>query len=176
MFANIGAILILALVIIGVQVVFNVIAFGIDSFFLRSFVYAIGFVIALTISMGLVRVSLAITEGRAIDSAQLFNTDRLGDYFVGSLIVGLCNIIPFVGIVAWFFFYFYGFFIIDKGMKGVDGISASFTMVKDNIGTVFVFVLVAGLVAVCSCGLLWPASFIAGAYAYKTLTGQPVAP
>lgn len=175
-FANIGALLILLLVIIGVQVVFNFIAFGIESFFVRSFVYAIGFVIALTISMGLVRAALAITEGRPIEAAQLFNTDRLGDYFVASLIVGLCYIIPFVGLIAGFFFFFFGYFVVDQNMSGVESLSASFNLVKENVGSLLVLLIVALLLAACTCGLLWPVAWIAGAYAYKTLGGQTVAP
>jgi hypothetical protein len=175
-FANIGPLLILLLVIIGVQVVFNFIAFGIDSFFVRSLVYAIGFVIALTISMGLIRAALAITEGRPIEAAMLFNTDRLGDYFVASLIVGLCYIIPFVGLIAGFFFFFYGFYVIDQNQSGVESLGSSFNLVKDNIGSLIVLLIVSLLLAACTCGILWPVAWIAGAYAYKTLSGQPVAP
>jgi hypothetical protein len=174
--ANIGPLLILLLIIIGVQVVFSFVAFGIDSFFVRSLVYAIGYVISLTISMGLIRAALAIVEGRPIDPAQLFNTDRLGDYFIASLIVGLCYIIPCVGLVAGFFFFFYGYFVIDQNMSGTDALGASFNMVKDNVGTLIAFLIVTILIALCTCGLGWPVAWIAGAYAYKTLNGQPVAP
>ena len=41
---------------------------------------------------------------------------------------------------------FYGFYILDQGMSGTEALSASFNLVKDNFGRVFLVLLVAFLI------------------------------
>jgi len=58
----------------------------------------------------------------------------------------------------------------------VQSLGSSFNIVKDNIGTLLLIAIVAMVLSAVSCGILSPVGWIAAAYAYKTLTGQPVAP
>jgi uncharacterized membrane protein len=173
---NIGPIVIIVLVIIVVELVFNVLARSMGSAFLSLILFVIGFVIALTISIGLIRAALAITAGEPVNPEMLFKTDQLGPYFVASLVVGLLNLIPCVGLVTTFFLFFYGFYIVDQQMGAGDALSASFNLVKEHIGELVLFLIVVLLLEICTCGLGWPIALIAGGYAYRTLNGQPVAP
>lgn len=179
--AHIGPIIIILLVIIGVQVVFTVISLGIDSIFVRQAVSAIGWAVSMIISLGLVRAGLAITRGEAPTPDLLFKTEGIGPYILASLLVGvgvtlgmiLC-ILP--GLLVMFFTWFYGFFIVDQNMGVGDSITASFNLVKDNAGTLALFLIVSILLSLCTCGLAAGVIWIATAYMYKATTGQPVAP
>ncbi len=78
---------------------------------------------------------------------------------------------------------FYGFYILDRGLSATDALTASFNMVKDNFGKVFLVILVAFVInfigaILCGIGLLVtaPLCWIILAYAYRKLNNEPVAP
>jgi hypothetical protein len=175
----IGQIIIIFLVIIGVQVVLNIVGQAVDSIVVSLLFSVISFIISMILSVGLVRAALAITEGRTPEPSMLFSTDNLGPYILASILYGLLLLVGFALCVVWiaviFFLWFYGFFVVDQNMGPTDALGASFNMVKNNAGTVAVFMLVTIVLSVCTCGLAWPVLFIASAYVYKTLNGQPVA-
>ena len=96
--------------------------------------------------------------------------------FVGLI---LC-IIP--GIIAAFMLSFYGFYVIDRNMTPSEALSASFGLVRDNFGKVFLVILVAFVInfvgaLLCGIGLLVtaPICWIILAYAYRKLNHEPVA-
>ncbi len=176
----IGQILIIFLVIVGVQVVLSVIGQTVNNFFISLVFSVASWIISMILSVGLVRAALAITEGRTPEPSMLFSTDNLGPYIIASILYGL---MMFVGLLALcigalaviFFFWFFGFYIVDQNQGPTEALASSFNLVKNNLGSVALFMLVAIVLSVCTCGLAWPILFIAGAYVYKTLNGQPVA-
>jgi hypothetical protein len=185
----IGQIIVIILIIVAVQVVFNflsrVISGSINSVIVAlsvSFALSIiGWIISLVLQAGLIRVGLAVTDGREPEPGMLFQTDNIGPFIVASILVGLLTFVGFFvfcigALVVALFMVFYGFYVIDKSAQPVDSITSSFNLVKDNLGSVFLLALLAVVINFCTCGLGAGVTQIAIAYAYRTLNGQPVAP
>jgi uncharacterized membrane protein len=149
----------------------------IASFFLTSLV-----------TLGLIRVTLELSRGNRISIGEAFQTDSWGAYILASILnalavfVGLlfCCVGALVPIVM---FAFYGYFIVDQQQQPVDGLKASWDLVRSRLGDTIVLLLcVFGLtfvVGALSCGLgsIFSAPFAALllAYAYRTLRGETVA-
>ena len=82
-----------------------------------------------------------------------------------------------------FFGSYFVYFIVDQDMGAVESIKASFSFVKDNLGSLFLLLLLSWVILfvgalLCGIGLFvaYPVVYIAYAYAYKALRGAPVAP
>ncbi|MDO9458271.1 hypothetical protein [Nocardioides sp.] len=162
-----------------------------SGFFVSVFASAISsflfFVVYQIIGAGIIRGALGITEGRPFEFNELFKTDKLGPVVITSLISGaivfvgtLLCFLP--GIIASFMLSFALYFVIDKDMSPIEAITASFNLVKDNVGTALLWAIVAfavTLVGFIACGVgaivSIPVAFIGTAYTYKLLTGQQVA-
>ena len=184
----IGQIIVIVLIIVAVQVVFNilrqVIVGSINSFFVGLFVgsifWAASWFITFMLNAGLIRAALAITRGETPEPSMLFSTEKLGPYAVASIIVTL---LFFVGLLACcigalvvlFFTYFYGFYVIDRDVEPWESIKASYELVTQNVGTLFLLMLVVVVINLFTCGLGSGVTFIALAYAYKTLNGDAIA-
>lgn len=183
----IGQIIVIVLIILGVNIVFqilsNALAGGIGGttgLLMSLLLTIVGVFISFLLAAGVIRAALAITRGETPEPAMLFQTDNLTPYIIGSLLVSIAIFIGFFvlcigALLVMFFTYFYGFYIIDRGVDGVTGIKESFNLVKDNAGTVLVFVIVATVLNLITCGLAFGITYIAGAYVYKTLNGEAVA-
>lgn len=107
---------------------------------------------------------------------------------IASLIISVATTIGLFlcvlpGLVVGLLTMFTNYFIIDKNQSALEAIKSSFNLVKDNVGSVLLFVLlsivatVAGLLA-CCIGIVvaTPIVILAQAYTYRTLQGEPVAP
>jgi len=182
----IGQIIIIVLVIVGVQIVFQIIGSvlsGRDSAFawFASFVVSIaGWLISLVLAAGIVRAALAITRGDEPSASMLFETDNIGSYIIASILVSLLTLVGLLALcvgalVVIVFTYFYPFYVLDRGDAPVASISNSFQLVKDNLGGVLVFLIVATVLNLITCGLALGVTLIAGAWVYRTLNGEPVA-
>jgi hypothetical protein len=134
-----------------------------------------------------IRATLMIMRGEPLEPSKVMSTDRLGNYMLGAIIVGILTFVGFVlcilpGIAVGIFVLFWGYFLVDKNMSPIEAITASFNLVKDNFGTVIVFwlltivITIAGAI-VCGVGLIVavPVVVIATGYMYKRLQGEPVA-
>lgn len=134
-----------------------------------------------------IRGGLMIANGQRLEISHMFNFDKYGTVLVASIIVGIASFIGiflcFVGsIVVAFFTPFYLFFILDKDMGAWDSIVASITLVKDNLGEVFLLLLavIAAYIVgalLCGIGLLVtaPVALLALTFGYRRLQGAPVA-
>jgi uncharacterized membrane protein len=134
-----------------------------------------------------IRATLMIMRGEPLEASKVMSTDRLGNYIVGAIIVGVLTFVGFIlcilpALAVAVFTLFWGYFLVDKNMSPVEAITASFNLVKDNLGTVIVFWLLTILVTiagaiVCGVGLIVaiPVVVIATGYMYKRLQGEPVA-
>jgi hypothetical protein len=184
----IGQIIAIVLIIFAIQIVFNVarqiLVGSIDSVFLGLSVgfvlWAVGWFLTFLLQAGLIRAALAVVRGDTPEPSMLFSTDKLAPYAIASVVVALLTFVGFffccVGaIVVMFFTIFYGFYVLDKDVAPVDSIKASFNLVKDNFGPVALLLIVVVILNFITCGLASGVTFIALAYAYKTLNGEPVA-
>lgn len=176
-----GQIIVILVALIVVNIIFYFLRNVVDSLAVGFIVQIVGWIVSMIIQLGIVRIALDITAGREPDVANMFKTDKLGPYIIASILYGLAIFVGLFALcigafIAAFFLYFYPFFILDKGEEPVASLGSSFNLVKDNIGTLLVLAIVATVISAVSCGFLSPVGWIAAAYAYKTLTGQPVAP
>jgi uncharacterized membrane protein len=134
-----------------------------------------------------IRGGLMIANGHRLQLGQMFNFDKVGTVVVASIIVGIATSVGFYlcilpGVVVMIFTAFYLFFIIDKNLGAWDSIMASFNLVKENFGEVFLLllgVLAAYIVgaALCGIGLLVtaPVALLALTYGFRKLQNEPVA-
>jgi uncharacterized membrane protein len=177
----IGQIIVIVLALVGVNIVFNVLGRSIDSVFVALIIQLVGLAVSFIIQLGLVRVALDVTAGRAPDVGNVFKTDRLGPYVIASILYMLAIFVGLLALcigalVAAFIFYFYPFFILDRNEEPVQSLSSSFNLVKQDPGNLILLALVAFVITFFTCGLLAPVGWFAAAYAYRTLSGQAVAP
>jgi phosphoglycerol transferase MdoB-like AlkP superfamily enzyme len=182
----IGQIILIVLVIFVVQAVFvglSQIIGGsesISAIVVGQLIFVIGWIVGLILQAGLIRAGLAITRGEEPEVGMLFQTMNLGSFIVATILVGLLFFVGFLAccvgaLVVGIFTLFYGYFVIDRAAQPVDSITSSFNLVKDNFGTVLLFAIVVVLLNIITCGLAVGVTQIATAYAYKRLTGQPIA-
>ncbi|MGZ4711483.1 MAG: hypothetical protein ACXVLO_09015 [Acidimicrobiia bacterium] len=134
-----------------------------------------------------IRATLIIVRGERLEAANVMSFESFGPYFVTAILVGILTFIGFVlcilpGIAVAFFTMFWGYFVVDKNLSPVDAIKASFELVKNNVGTVLVFLILSWVVTIigviaCIVGLIvaMPVVTIATGYMYKRLQGEPVA-
>jgi uncharacterized membrane protein len=135
----------------------------------------------------IIRATLLLVRGRPVDAQSVMTTDKLGRYIVGAIIVAVLTFVGFIlcfipGLIVWFLTLFWGYFLVDKDMQPIDAITASFNLVKDNVGPVLLFLLLSWVVLfvgalICGIGLIvaWPVVIIATGYMYMRLQGEPVA-
>jgi len=147
-------------------------------------------IITTVLTMLVIRAGLAIARGETLDSGTMFKIEgNVGAYVIAAILFGVLQILGCLVFCVGFFFVWlvfglWPFFIIDQGAGPTD----AFTRSKDatmgpGLGTTFVPMLVFmvlmliggrlfGLISVFTI----PFGALYGAYVYRTLTGQGVAP
>ena len=136
----------------------------------------------------IIRAALAITAGRTLTSGEIFDMTNFVPYLLTSIVVSILTSIGYVlcivpGIIVMFLLFFAQYFAADRGMGVGESLSASFNIMKENIGTMVLFFLaclaayIVGAIVLC-VGLIVavPVVLIATAYMYRTMSGEPVAP
>jgi uncharacterized membrane protein len=146
------------------------------------------FVVTGILQIGVYRSALAVTAGQPVEVSRMFSSDMLGPYLVATIIVGVLTFIGLLlciipGIAVLFFTFFFPFFILDRRQQPMEAIRSSFMLVRSNAGTLLPFAILAFLVYIvgyiaCGIGALItaPVALLAVAFAYRTLTGEPIAP
>lgn len=188
-FKYIGPMILIVLAIWAVNVVFAVLGIAFDNTIIRLFFQLIGWVVGLLLALGLIRATLAVTRGETPEVSMLFETDNFGPYLVAAILFGIGAFIGFVlciipGIIFVTFFGFYGYVIVDQNEQNSTGaLTRSKDLVSGHFGAVLGLAIVLFLInlvgaLLCGIGLLFtaPATAVAWAYAYRALSGQPVAP
>lgn len=186
---NIGPLLLITIVIIAVQLVINVVGQVSGSVVIRLVLSIVGWVVSMILSMGLIRASLAVVKGQAPDVNMLFETEGLGSFIVAAIIFGVAFGIGLIicivpGIIIGIVWMFYGYLIVENPTLGpTEALKRSQEMTKGRLGELFVFGLALfgiNLVGFLLCGIgtvfTYGITAIAVAYAYRTLSGQSVAP
>lgn len=186
---NIGPMLVITIVILLVQGVIRFIGAGFESQLLQFVWSVLGFVVGLVLAMGLIRAALRVTDGGRPDVNQLTQLDDFGPYLLVSIVTGviigiglLLCIVP--GIIAAVFVGFGGYVVIDQHEADpIAAVKRSFELVKPKFGPLIGLLFLLALINIvgallCFVGLLftYPLTAIAMAYAYRSLSGQPIAP
>ena len=161
---------------------------GIVTTFIAAGIFQLLFFLGTTIlQLFVIRATLMIIRGEKLEASRVMSMENVGNYFLTALLVGVLTFVGLIlcvlpGIAVMFFSMFWGYFVVDKNMKPVEAITASFNLVKANVGPVIIFLLLswvvtfAGLIA-CIVGLIVaiPVVTIATGYMYKRLQNEPVA-
>jgi uncharacterized membrane protein len=179
--ANIGDILVIWLIVIAVQVVFNLLTQVIDNVIVGLIVGIVGFVVSMIVQIALIRIGLLITAGQRPSPSAAFDTTNLGPYVLGAILYGIGILIGSLllcigAIIFAFLFWFFGYYILDQNQDPIASFRSSFELTTKNFGTVGVYAVLAVLLSICTCGLAAPIVQIGTAYIYRNLNGQPVAP
>lgn len=136
----------------------------------------------LSISIGLIEIPLLLMAGKKTDFGHLFSGYKhLVRYFLASVlymlaVVGGLLLLVLPGIIFAMRFQFYGYLIIDKGMKPMEAMKASWRMTDGATWELFGFILITMLLNIAGTmafmvGLLItaPVSLLALTHVYKKL-------
>ncbi|PKV99350.1 DUF2189 domain-containing protein [Nocardia fluminea] len=144
-------------------------------------------VIGYLISAAFVRGALHETDGNKPGFGSFFQFTNVGAVIIAGLLVGLATGIGLLlcvlpGLVVAFFTWWTMQFVIDRDQDGVTAIKSSFSAISSNAGPLLLLALalfginIVGAL-LCGIGLLVtiPLTIIASTYAYRVVTGGPVA-
>jgi uncharacterized membrane protein len=189
--ANAGPLIVAVLFIWVVNFVVALIGVPITNrggIFVQFFWQLIGIAIGAIVSMGIVRMALALVKGEPIDMSMAIPSGPLIVPYaitgvIVSIVVGIGTLLCIIPcIIAATFLLFAHFAVLDEGLQPGDAIKRSIDLVKPHFGAVLGFMIVAFLVnlvgvILCFVGLLAtiPLTIVAGAHVYRGLQGQPVA-
>ncbi len=169
----------IVLELIGVFVVQGVVGFVVF--------FALALLLAMVAYLGIFNAALMATSGQPVDFSKAFQTDRWGEWIGFALVYGLMLAVGyalcFVG--ALFVVAFWGlapFYFLDQRKSVGEALSASLAATRANPGLPLALGI-CGLVAwaggiLCGIGALVtiPMGVIAGAFLYRRVNNQPVAP
>ncbi|GAA3607170.1 DUF2189 domain-containing protein [Marihabitans asiaticum] len=144
-------------------------------------------VIGSVISVGMLRMSFDVLDGRKAELGRLFQGYPVGAAILVSIIVGVLTSVGMMlcilpGIVAAVALVFATSHAVDHGRGIGESLTGSLNLVKDNLGPVIIWLLLALVAAIigvcCTLGLgllvVGPVISISTAYAYRVLTGGQV--
>lgn len=150
--------------------------------FAAMIAYFAGIVLQLIVSLGLIKVLLAIYNGAKPKYGMLFDeANKIGRYFVASILYGLIvvgGLILFIvpGIIWSIKYKFYPYFIVEKNAGIWESMLLSGKATDGNKWTLLGLGIVLGLInlggaLLLGLGLLVtvPVTMLAGVYAYKVL-------
>ena len=185
---NIGPMIGLAAIIVGVNIVIGLIGSGVDTLVGTILLQTISIVVGIVLAMGLIRASLAVTEGRTPSVAMFLETDGFWSYLVASIIVGIGIVAGLIllivpGIILAVMWQFFGYAIVDRpGTRAIEAMGRSADITRGNRWQLFGLVLVLLLINIlgallCGVGLIatYGITVLTIAYAYRLLSGQPIA-
>ncbi|MBK5093830.1 MAG: hypothetical protein JJE48_09995 [Actinobacteria bacterium] len=149
----------------------------------------ISFVVSMFVNMAQTKISLRFTKGETADFPDLYNEwPRFWDFLLGSIlyaliVIGGLILLIIPGIYWGLKYYFYGYLIIDRGMKPVEAIKKSGELTDGvkwsllGFWLVLLGIYILGFLA-CCVGILFaiPVIMIAVAYVYRTLLVATEAP
>ncbi len=148
--------------------------------------------VSLLLGLGIIRVALAVLDGRTPYVNDLISTQGLLPYVIATLLFSVIVTIGLIlciipGLIAGFLLQFYAFAILDDRSGGeADPIAAlrkSFDVTSSHVGSLILLALACiGInfigAMLCGLGLLVsiPVSWVAIAYAWRFFTNGTIAP
>src|SRR5262245_28207235 len=117
---NIGPMLLIAVVVLVINAVFSGLSNAVDSNAAQILIQIAGTLVSLLVTLGWLRIALAITSGVRPQVGDLFNVPGFGSFIVASILFYIGAVIGFVllivpGIIFVATFGFYGFVIAERG-------------------------------------------------------------
>lgn len=174
---NLGPLIVLALVVVGLQLVLNLTgsalgsatdntsglvagSLALVSVVFGLFAWVIGFVLAI----GLIRAALAVLDGRTPTPSMLFESAGLATYILAAILFALATFVGLLaciipGIIIAFLWQFYGYAIVDGGPEvGVtQSLGRSYQVVKNHVGEMLVLWLaIIGIGLIIALGAIIP--------------------
>lgn len=143
-------------------------------------------VLALLVTIGVVRATVRILDGQAFGLGDLVSFDRVGTAIVTSILTTLGTLVGLIlcilpGIAFAFLANYSVWFVIDKKQSPVTAIKSSIAMVRANLGNAILLTLVVIAVSIagelaCGVGLFvaLPVTYIAMGYSYRKFSGEDV--
>lgn len=139
-------------------------------------------VVGIFVNMAVVKIGLRFVSGETADFPDLYiEYPKFLDFLVGSILYGLLVLAGFIllivpGIYWAVRYHFYGYLIIDRGMKPVEAIKKSGQITRGAWWSLFVFwlamigIYILGWLC-CCVGIFaaMPVMFVSIAYVYRTL-------
>jgi uncharacterized membrane protein len=137
---------------------------------------------------GLIKSALNVVDGKEVNAGDVIGYATKPEVVSTAAILGALG---FVGtllcylpaIVISFLTVFAMFFVVDKGLSGVEAIKASVSLVTSRIGETILFYLLAAVALIvgailCLVGLLAavPVVLAGAAYTFRVLNNEPVVP
>ncbi|MFD6197595.1 hypothetical protein ACFWE3_12920 [Mycobacteriaceae bacterium NPDC060252] len=152
--------------------------------------------VGLYMAASITTANLDVADGKPVTFGSFFRARSFGAFVGTALLVALGTVVGFIlliipGLVFAFFAQYAVFFTVDRGLSPVDALKASFQIVKNNLGPVFLVYLityaisfVASMATSVSCGLAGIVAVpmqlaltaLIHVYTYRRLTGGVIAP
>lgn len=196
---NVGPLVVMTLIILAVNVVIGLIGSAVNSSAGTIVVNLLSFIVGIVLAMGLIRAAIAVVEGRTPEANMFLNTDGFASYLgavilfalavVGPMII-LAILVPILvlvwlipAIVLGVMWHFFGYVIVeDPAVTPSEALRRSADITRGHrwqlfgLGVLLALINIVGFLA-CFIGLLFTYGITAVtlAYAYKRLSGQPVA-
>lgn len=145
-------------------------------------------IVSIIFQAAFTRGALSETDGVKPGFGDFFRFKSLAPVFAVAILVGLINAVAFIlcflpVLITGYLLWYSLTFVIDRDLDPIAAIKASFKLTTDNVGQLLPLALVCVLLNIggailCLIGLLVtiPVTLLAGVYAYRVLTGGPVAP
>lgn len=185
--SNIGPMIGLAAIIVGVNIVIGLVGSEVDSLLGRILLQTISIVVGIVLAMGLIRAALAVTVGAPPRASMFLETDGFWTYLLASFLVSLGVLIGLIllivpGIIAAVMWQFFGYVIVDRpGTRVIESMGRSADITRGNrwplLGLLLLLVVINLLGALlCGVGLIatYGITALTVAYAYRVLSGQPL--
>ena len=184
---NVGPLLLITLVIVVIDVVISGIGQATGDTFIAAIFSLIGWIVGLLLAFGLIRATIAITQGEKPEVAMLFQTDGFGPYILASIVFGIAVFVGLIlciipGLIFAVVYHFYGYVLVENpstgamdSLKKAADISRGHRWELFGLFIVLLLINIVGLIA-CLVGVIFTAgiSAVAVAYAYRSLSGQSV--
>jgi uncharacterized membrane protein len=186
-FANIGFFVILLLVIFGINVAIGVISAVLKHgpVFFIGIIQLVSAIVSLVISLGIIKIMLAIIDGKTIEVSMLWSISvkQIISYLIASIMYGFLVIIGFIlliipGIYFATKYAFISYVIVDEDLDPFTALKRSAELTQGNkmhvLGWAFaaVGVEILGLLAlIIGLFVAIPVVMIANAFIYRQLSG-----
>lgn len=197
--ANVGAFVVMVLLIVVVEIVFVGLALvtdrnhhGSSGFHLGGtlagdLLQLLGTIGATLLTAGLVKGALDGVDGRPVSLGSMFEGWDKAQIVIAAVLVGLAEFIGLMlfllpGLILAFLLYFTNFAIVDEHVPAVDGLRRSVRFTGQHVRILLGTAIVAGIINFIG-GLLFgigllvtlPVTTVMGACAWRQLQGRPVA-
>ena len=185
---NLGPMLLIAVVVLVINAAFSGLSNAVDSNLAQILVQIAGTLVSLLVTLGWLRIALAITSGARPQVGDLFTVPGFGSFIVASILFYIGAVIGFLllvvpGIIFVATFGFYGFVIAERGEEVgiIESLARSAELTRGyrwrlfGLALVLLLINIVGLFA-CLVGIVFTSgiTLIAWAYTYRRLSGAPV--